>query len=403
MKNKRILISGAGIAGLTLAHRLKHYGFDPTLIEKHPSLHTDGYKIDIRGVALDIVKQMNLYSFIHKERTGIHSAAIIGSNQKSKKVDVNLCGGRTEEDIEIMRGTLCEILFEQIPEVPCLFGDSITSISEMAEGVRVRFEKSAPQEFDLVIGADGLHSTVRKIIFGEESEFLKQLGLYISVYPIPNYLNLDSKEIEYFEPQKFVNVYSTHKNSSAIACFAIASEIPQVEKKSQDLQKEFLKGSFSNTGWEVPRLLSELDNAPCFYFDTAAQIQMPHWTKSRIALIGDAGYAPSPLSGQGTSVAITGAYVLAKELAKAQGDYVIAFSEYEKNLRKFVVKNQELVKTSVALMKKSGALAWVVWITQYVMRFLPTSLILFFKALSTKQVHKVANDLELKNYVSNLE
>jgi 2-polyprenyl-6-methoxyphenol hydroxylase-like FAD-dependent oxidoreductase len=399
MKNKRILISGAGVAGLTLAYWLKQYGFVPTLIEKHPILRTGGYKIDIRGVAIDVVKRMGAYPQIVDQRTDIQGATIMDpSGVPVTTMSADLCGGRVEGDLEIMRGDLCEILLKQVGDVECLFGDVITQMEECEEGVYVEFDKSDARVFDLVIGADGLHSNVRKLVFGEESHFLQELGLYVSVYSIPNFLNLDRWEIEYFEPQKFVNVYSSRQDVDAIAGFAFASKSLYFDPRDISEQKRLLKEAFANVGWEVPRLLAEMDAASDFYFDSIAQIHMSQWRKGRVALVGDAGYACSPVSGQGTSVAIIGAYVLAGELAQAQGDYNAAFSEYERNLRKFVKKNQELVKMSVSYMTEKDS--FLAWLYLHLMKFLPANWVHFLKNRGTKQIQEAANDLVLKNYAS---
>lgn len=399
--NKRILISGAGLSGLTLAYWLKQYGFIPTLIERHPKLRTGGYKIDIRGIALDVVKQMGVYPAILEARTDIQGATIIESGGKeSKKVDADLCGGRNEGDLEILRGDLCEILFKQIGEIECIYGDCIKNISQNEENVFVEFEKSKPRVFDLVIGADGLHSTVRKLAFGSESEFLEELGVYISVYSIPNFLHLDRWEIEYFEPQKFINVYSASKDLNAKAGFAFSSKSLKYDPSDKKRQQELLKEAFADVGWEVPHLLAAMEEAPDFYFDSAAQIHLPHWSEGRVVLVGDAGYAPSPLSGQGTSVAMVGAYVLAGELGAAQGDYKIAFSEYEKGLRKFVKNNQDLVEISLALMTGDQNSS-MVWLYNQLVQLLPEAVVIeLFKKLTVKNINDAANCLKIKNYHS---
>lgn len=398
MREKSVLISGAGVAGLTLAYWLKQYGFAVTIVEKHPSLRTGGYKIDIRGVALEVVKRMGVYSSIVDGRTDIRGAMIVNSaGKQATNMSADLCGGRVEGDLEIMRGDLCEILLRQVGDVESLFGDCITQITQSEDGVYVEFEKSSPRNFDFVVGGDGLHSTVRKLVFGDESQFLKELGLYISVFTVPNFLNLDRFEIEYFEPQKFVNIYSLRGDLNAKAGFAFSSKPLQLDKQSLCDQQKLVQEAFSNVGWEVPRLLAAMKESPDFYFDAAAQIHMPQWSKGRIVLVGDAGYAPSPVSGQGTSVAIVGAYVLAGELAKAEGDHLIAFSEYETALRKFVKVNQELAKMSGALMGDKDE-SWLAWLSYHVMSLTPLKWIQFFKTMGTKKINKAANDLVLKDY-----
>ncbi len=397
MKNRRVLISGAGISGLTLAYWLKEYGFEPTVVEMHPVLRTGGYKIDIRGAALEVFKKMGAYPAVLEGITEIQGATIMDSSGKlAKQLTADLCGGRVEGDVEIMRGDLCEILFKHIEEIDCLFGDYVAQITQKEEGVYVEFAQNEPRMFDLVIGADGLHSAVRKLVFGDESYFLKELGMYIAVYRVPNFLNLDRWEIEYFDAQKFVNVYSSRGDVDATVGFAFASEALRFDPRNRPQQQKLLEEAFANTGWEIPRLLAAMKGAPDFYFDSAAQIHMPHWWEGRVALVGDAGYAPSPLSGQGTSVAIVGAYVLAGELAKAQGDHILAFSEYEKQLRRFVKKNQELVKMNVALMAEKDT--WIAWLHRQLMELLPGSWLELLKKWGTKRIHEAANDLELKDY-----
>lgn len=401
MKNKRVLISGAGISGLTLAYWLKQHGFIPTLIEKHQELRTGGYKIDIRGVAIDVIKLMDTYPAIYDARTDIQGATIIESGGKqSIKVDADLCGGRIEGDLEILRGDLCEILLQKIGDVECLFGDSITSISQDASGVYVEFEKNKPCKFDLVVGADGLHSTVRQLVFGPEPDFLKELGLYVSVYSIPNFLNLERWEIEYFEGHKFINVYSSHKDLSAKVGFAFPSASSNFDLKNKDEQQQILQKVFADVGWEVPRLLAAMQDATDFYFDSAAQIHLPHWSKGRVVLVGDAGYASSPLSGQGTSVALVGAYVLAGELAAAQGNHETAFSEYEKTLYKFVKKNQDLVQMNTDLMGENrDPNSLIAWMHNELIQLLPESIVIeLWKKWGVKCINEAANNLELKNY-----
>lgn len=398
MKNKHILISGAGIAGLTLAYWLKRYGFIPTLVEKHPSLRAGGYKIDIRGVALEVIKRMECHSAIRESRTDIRGATFVDrSGKQLTKISGDLAGYRKEGDLEINRGDLCQILWRALEGVECLFGDSVTALKENEHGVEVEFEQNSPRQFDLVIGADGLHSAVRKLAFGDESLFLRDLGLFVSVYTIPNFLHLDRWEIEYYEPQRYVNVYSTSGDQNAKANFAFPScTMPSTQAEQQKMLEE----AFQGVGWEVPRLLAAMKDSPDFYFDAAAQIHMPCLSKGRISLVGDAGYAPSPLAGQGTSVALVGAYVLAGELAEAKGDHTKAFQSYEKRIKHFVEKNQKLVSMSVSFTKENKPFS-LAWLHDLLLRWLPESWIHFFKKLAVRRITKAANALTLKNYPPN--
>lgn len=399
MENKKILISGAGIAGLMLAYWLKRYGFVPTLVERTPTLQTGGYKIDIRGVALDVIKHTGVYSAIVEATTDIQGAVVVDSSGKElTKMSGDLVGSRAEGDLEIMRSDLCQILFKQVKEnnVECLFGDSIKNIAQSKNGVDVEFEKSEPRLFDLVIGADGLHSVVRKLVFGEESNFLREFGFYVSVFSTPNFFKLDRSEIEYFEPKKYINVYSTRGDLNAKAAFAFASSRLQFDFRDTKQQKKLLEEALQGCGWEVPRLLSVMRESPDFYFDLIAQVHMPHWSQGRAVLVGDAAYAPSPMSGQGTSVALVGAYVLACELAEAQGNYTKAFASYEKSLRKFVKKNQKLAEVSVALMADSKFSPFV-WLHHLMIWLFPAAWVTFLKNWGLRRTIKASHAIKLKN------
>lgn len=395
MKNKNILISGAGVAGLTLAYWLKQYGFNPTLVEKHPSLRVGGYKIDLRGVALEILKRMGIYSTIVENRTAItHAICIDKAGNQVTQMSADLCGTRLEGiDLEIMRGNLCLIMKEALGEVECLFGDSITHISEESNGVTVEFEKSTSRVFDLVIGADGLHSIVRKLVFGDESNFSREFGVYVSVFSIPNFLNLTACEIEHHSLRKFVNIYRDRKDTNVKVAMAFSVDKPFYSRDPVE-QKKLIEEVFANSGWEMPRILTAMRESTDFYFDTMAQIHMPHWSKGRVTLVGDAAYSATPMSGQGTSIAIVGAYILAGELWEAKGDYLTAFSCYEKLMRPFASKNQALAKMSANIMKGSFYSVWL----HRIASIMPAKVLHYFKNLALKRTTKAANALNLKDY-----
>lgn len=395
MKNKNVLISGAGIAGLTLAYWLKRFGFTPTLVEKHPCLRTGGYKIDLRGAGLEVLKRMGVYPAISDSRTAITQAICVDEDgHQVTTMSADLCGTRLEGvDLEIMRGTLCHIILDAIGGVECLFDDSITKISEAPDGVHVEFEKQEPRLFDLVVGADGLHSTVRKLVFGEESNFAREFGVYISVFSFPNFLHLKDCEIEHYSLRKFVNLYRDRKNENATAALAFSVAKPFNSRDPKEQQQLILE-TFADSQWEMPRILASMKQSPDFYFDSAAQIHMPRWSKGRVALVGDAAYSATPLSGQGTSIAIAGAYVLAGEILEAHGDPKIAFTQYEALLRPFIEQNQALATMSARIMSGS---AYSVWLSR-LLSIMPAKVIHYFKNLGLKRTIKAANALNLKDY-----
>lgn len=399
MKNKKILISGAGVAGLTLAYWLKRYGFSPTLIERNPSLRIGGYKVDIRGSALEVVKRMDLHAKISALKTDVQGATVVdGSGNIITEMSGDTFGYRVSEDLEIIRGDLCQILMEQVSDVECIFGDSVTAMSEGSDGVQVEFEKNQSRRFDLVIGADGLHSTVRKLVFGKESNFAHELGMYLSIFTVPNYLNLDRWEMEFSDGKRLVNIYSSKRDPNMKAGFLFVSKPIDIDFRDTPKQKQLLVDVYAGIGWEIPKLLDLMHEAADFYFDSATQIKMDHWSKDRTALIGDAGFCASPLSGQGTSLALVAAYVLASELKEAAGNYREAFAQYEKLLRHYVDLNQKLGQTFANNMTAQKKNKIVVWLHEILMRIVPGKVTDYMTQRTVNRVNRAANAITLKSY-----
>src|SRR5215831_18327793 len=394
----RVLISGAGIAGLTVAYWLQRYGFAPTIVERAPSLLTGGYKIDVRGTALQVLRQMGIHDAVVAARTDMQGALLVDRDGKViNEMSGDAFGHRVGDDLEIVRGTLCQILMDHISDAEFIFGDSIQAISQSSDGVRVEFTKNSPREFDLVIGADGLHSNVRRIVFGDESRFVRDLGLYLCVYTVPNYLKLDRMEMQYSELGRVAAIWSSRGDANAKACFGfVAPTVIDLRDRAQ--QQQVLANVYNGIGWEVPRLLEMMPGAADYYFDAAAQICMDHWSRGRVVLVGDAGYCASPMSGQGTSLALIGAYVLAGELAAASGAYQTAFDQYEKEMRSFVMLNQALGLRSAKLMKCKGKKNVFTRLLEQIMRIAPGRMIQFIINRSTRRIHQAANAITLKDY-----
>ncbi|MGW4531704.1 FAD-dependent monooxygenase [Nocardia sp. NPDC004340] len=339
MSTKNVLISGASIAGPALAFWLRRYGFEPTVVEKAPALRPGGQAIDVLGSATEVVRRMGLLEQVHARSTGKRGTSYVDAEGKARaSISSEVFNGvGANGDTEIQRGDLAEVLYAATREnVEYLFGDSIAALHEDESGVHVTFEHSPARTFDLVIGADGVHSHTRKLAFGPESEFLRHMGYYIAIFTTPNLLNLDHWELDHNTPGKIAGSYSARENTEAKAIFAWASGPLDYDYRDADAQRRILTETFADQGWEVPRLLAELPNAQDFYFDAMAQIRMDRWSKGRIALVGDAGYCASPLSGQGADLSLVGAYVLAGELAAAAVDHRVAFDRYETEMRPMV-------------------------------------------------------------------
>ncbi|MED7927924.1 FAD-dependent monooxygenase [Nonomuraea sp. LP-02] len=388
-----ILISGASIAGTSAAYWLRRHGFTVTVVERAPAVRSGGYKVDIRGAALRVIERMGLRDAVRARATDMRVATHYDADgRKVATMDADLFGGRSGDDVEIMRGDLNELLYELTrDEVEYVFDDSITAI---AEDGTVTFERSGPRTFDLVIGADGAHSNVRRLAFGPEEGFVRHLGHYISICSVPDPLGLDREEAVHAAPGRTANVYSTRQDDGvARAAFIWSSPPLAYDHRDVERQKELLTTAMSGMRWEVPRLLDAVREADDLYFDAVCQIRMDRWSKGRVVLLGDAAYCASPASGQGTSLAVVGAYVLAGELAAGRGP-----EGYERELRGFVTANQALADANLKGMVIPSRFA--LWFQLAMIRLLPR---LPGRDRMVERIagpiHRAANAIALKDYV----
>ncbi|MFC4945731.1 FAD-dependent monooxygenase [Pseudonocardia sp. GCM10023141] len=348
---RTVLISGASIGGPALAYWLRRHGFVPTVVERASELRTGGYKIDLRGAAIEVADRMGILEAARAADTEMQSMSFVdGAGKRLVSMPADLFMGRGEADVEVMRGDLSSMIVDLAEGVEYLFGDSITSLIDGPAGVAVTFENAAPRTFDLVVGADGLHSNVRALAFGEESQFVRDLGYNVSIFAVPNHLGLDREELVYSVTGRTVNLYSTKQTAGAKALFLFPAPAEPVDRHDVTAQKAHVRNTFTGAGWETDRLLAAMETTADFYFDSVSQVRMDGWTRGRVALVGDAGYCPCFASGQGTSLAMVGAYVLAGELAAAGGDHVVAFAAYDRAMRTFVATNQELGENSIGRM-----------------------------------------------------
>ncbi|MEV6628603.1 FAD-dependent monooxygenase [Amycolatopsis sp. NPDC051106] len=396
---KSILISGASIAGPALAFWLHRHGFRATVVERAPSLREGGYKVDIRGVAVDVVRRMGLLEEVHAASTDMRGAAFVDKRGKElATLDADTFGFRHGDDTEILRGDLAKILYDATREnTEYVFGDWITGLDERADGIHVTFAHGAPRRFDLVVGADGLHSGVRALAFGPEEDFLRRFDAYISISTVPNTQQLDRWELLHSAAAgKMVNVYSTARAADAKAAFWFSAPPLTYDRRDVDGQKDLVATQFAGLGWEIPALLAAMRDADDFYFDPVCQIVMDHLSTGRVTLLGDAGYCASPASGQGTSLALVGAYVLAGELATSD-DPAVALSRYESEMRPYIEKNQALAKTALrGIIPSSRAFAWFNTRMIKLMPYLPgRNRVLEQMA---RPIREAANALVLKDY-----
>jgi 2-polyprenyl-6-methoxyphenol hydroxylase-like FAD-dependent oxidoreductase len=368
-----VLICGASVAGPTLAYWLHRHGFRVTVVERSPALRRGwgGQPVDLFGPAVDVVERMGILPKVRQARTRTETISFLRPGKPPVDVDfTRLVAGISDRHIEIMRGELAAILHDATRhDVQYMFGDGIRRMTQDDRGVDVEFEYAAPRRFDLVIGADGLHSTVRRLAFGEESRFRRYIGGYLAVYTVPNDLQLHGRMLTYLAPGKLAATYPVHQTGQARAAFLFRRRT-EFDYDHHDLaqQKRLLRDVYSGDGWEVPRLLAGLDGAEDFYFDSISQIVMDRWSDRRVTLVGDAGYSPGPAVGGGTSVAVIGAYLLADAL-RTYDDPSRAYDRYENAIREMVTRSRRVGPTTMKTLIPTTARQ--AWLTVQSMRLIP--------------------------------
>ncbi|MEU7146100.1 FAD-dependent monooxygenase [Nocardia sp. NPDC046473] len=350
---RKVLISGASIAGPALAYWLHRSGFEVTVVEQAGALRDGGYPIDIRGTAIEVVRRMGILPQLRDAHIDSRRCTFLDVDG-SELAAVNpsaVAGGVEGRDLEVRRGDLAVSLYAMIrDDVEFLFNDSIDTLHQSERGVDVTFHSGQQQTFELVVGADGMHSQTRAALFGPEEQFHRYLGYCFAIFTMPNTLGLSHEVVLWNTPGKAAALYAVGDDDELHAFLNFHQPDPPFEVlRNPDAQRDLVAATFAGAGWEVPRMVKAMRDADDLFFDTAGQIRMPHWSSGRVALVGDAAYAPSFLTGQGSSLALAGAYLLADALATNQ-DHSAAFAAYERGLREFVGMNQALVDNGAAIL-----------------------------------------------------
>ncbi|WP_405804127.1 FAD-dependent monooxygenase [Streptomyces sp. NBC_01187] len=342
---RKVLISGASIAGPALAFWLNRYGFAVTVVEKAGTLRDGGYPIDVRGTALEVVRRMGILPRLQDAHIDSHRITFLdGDGGKVASLNPHtVAGSAAGRDLEVRRGDLTDALYAAVrDDVEFLFNDSIDTLDQSEHGVDVTFRGGGRRTFDMVIGADGMHSRTREFVFGPEEQFHRYLGYCFAVFTMPNTFGLSHEVMMWNTPGRAAAFYAVGDSDEVHAFLNFAQPEPPFDAfRNPEAQWDLLACAFADAGWEIPGMLAAMRDADDLFFDGVSQIRMPRWSSGRVALVGDAAYAPSFLTGQGSSLALVGAYMLAGSLADR--DHAAGFAAYEHNTREFVTVNQEQV------------------------------------------------------------
>ncbi|MFC9795728.1 FAD-dependent monooxygenase [Streptomyces sp. NPDC127584] len=342
MSRRTVLIAGAGITGPALAHWLSRYGLTPTVVERAPALRDGGQTVDLRGAGLDVIRRMGLETAARDAATREAGIRFVDDRNRTRAaLPADAFGGRGPvADLEILRPVLSTLLYEHTrDDTEYLFGDEITSLKEEGPRVHATLKNAGERSFDYVIAADGIGSRTRDLVF--TNTHIKGLGLCTAYFTIPHQPS-DGRWARWHNApgHRSITLRPDNLGTTRAALSYLTPAQDHARPTTAD-QKQLLHRVFGGLAWEVPRILSELDDADDFFFEAVGQVHMPRWSSGRIAVTGDAAYCASPLSGMGTSLALTGAYVLAGELTR-HADHHVAFTAYESTLRPYTARAQKL-------------------------------------------------------------
>ena len=343
--NKRVLISGAGIAGCCLAWWLDKYGYDVTLIEQAKEPRRGGYVIDFWGLGFDVAERMQLLDTLRQGDLDIHKFLVVdeagrqitGINQGALQ---QLTGGRL---MSLQRSAVALALYDAIKDrIAIRFNDSVEDLQEGSDGIEVQLRGGDTDRYDLVFGADGLHSSVRRLAFGDQKRFERYLGYRVAAFSAPGYQHRDPHVyVTYARPGRQIWRVTLDDDTCVFLLLVAEPDPDAFEAHDAASHKNTLRRLFADAGWEATEVLAALDKTTDLYFDRVSQIDIPNWTKGRVALLGDACACPSLLAGEGSSMAMAEAYTLAGELQAAGGDHLRAFKTYEQRLRPYVERKQK--------------------------------------------------------------
>jgi 2-polyprenyl-6-methoxyphenol hydroxylase-like FAD-dependent oxidoreductase len=339
----RVLIVGAGVAGPTVAYWLRRAGHEPTIVEHAPRLRQGGYLVDFWGSGFEVAERMGIVPRLMAEGYRVRELReVSATGRRITRLDPrNVIGGAGGRYVSISRSDLAAALYDALNgEVETIFGDTAQALDDDGGRIRVEFARGAPREFDLVVGADGLHSRVRSLAFGPKEEFERYLGVTVAVFDVDGYGPRDELAAVTHTEVGVQALRFSMRDGGTMICFTFRYD-GDVPVEDVAAQQELLRARLRGVGWEVPEMLRRMPEARTFYLDRVSQIRMPSWWRGRVALIGDAAACPSLLAGQGSALAMVEAYVLAAELQRSGGEHSAAFSSYQRQLASLVRVKQD--------------------------------------------------------------
>ena len=396
-----VLISGAGVAGPALAFWLTRYGYHVVVVESAPGIRPGGQTVDLRGAGADVVARMGLLQEMtgrSLDQRGIAWLRADGTRRAEMPVEA-FDGNGVVSKLEILRGDLVDVLYTATRDrAEYRFCTRISELTTHLDGMRATLSDGSTVRADVVVGADGPHSAVRRMAFGPEEQFLKPLGGYHAWFTAPDSVGLDGWFLMYQAPGGLnASMRPSHDPAIAKAGLAFRADPLTYDRRDLDAQRQLLTDRMAGAGWQTDVLLAAAADADDFYFDSFAQVQMDSWSQGRVTLVGDAGYCASPLSGMGTSLALVGAYILAGELGPAPEELSVehidrALAAYGVKMRPYVDKCQDLPRglDGYAPLKASD-IAVTAAVMKYMQRW-P------FRGYAAKKWFTTADSIDLPNY-----
>jgi 2-polyprenyl-6-methoxyphenol hydroxylase-like FAD-dependent oxidoreductase len=399
MPQPTVLISGAGIAGPALAFWLTKSGYRVAIVELADGIRPGGQTVDLRGAGGDVVERMGLIDQMRQRSLDQRGVAWIKADG-SRRADMPVTafnGNGFVSKLEILRGDLVDVLYQATKDTADYrFNTRIEAVHQTDGAVEATLTDGTAVSADLVVGADGPHSAVRRLVFGPEEQFVKPLGGYNAWFTAPDTVGLDGWYLMYQAPGLNASMRPSHDPKLSKAGLAFRSEPVEYDRRNADEQRALLAKHFANAGWECDALLSAAAEADDFYFDAFVQVHMPTVSQGRVTLVGDAGYCASPLSGMGTSLALVGAYVLAGELGPAEsldGEHIrTALQRYEAVMRPYIARCQDLPNGIDTYLPKSTS---DIAITAQVMKWMQRWP---FRPFAQKKLFTIAEAVDLPDY-----